>query len=686
MKHFNFRSLSRLCVAAMLICIAHVAAAQKESAWWYFGWNAGTHFAVTGPVADTNGSTYAGGGVITLSDATGNLLFYSGGSEVFNRNHQVMPNGSAMMEDPSAEANMVGFPRPDHPSHYFMFTSNSPLSGASQSGGEHGLFFSVIDMTLDNGLGDVIDTLKNVQVTDSAEEKIAATRHANGIDYWVAMRKAQTGQCWMYLVTEAGVSQTPVITELGAQSSNYWDTEGGYQFSHDGTLFVHSSIDGTEIYDFDKSTGQLTNLRVINSIGTNGSHMIEFSSDDRFMYLGGPTQFDLSTPTQSAIAASEVFLATSSTAVATVQMGLDGKIYGISSGLSAGEYLGVIHQPNQAGASSNYQEFQIYLEDGHLGWSSLPMFESTLFRPNFYFEDACIDDSLWFDINFTILDSVYWEFGDPGSGTADTSTSQGPYHIYGSPGSYSVQLVAWHGVRTDTITKTVHVSGPPVIDLGPDTTVCTPITDSILLGAVTETGTYSWSTGQSDSSISVITTGTYVLTFTDVCGSDVDSIEIVAAEAPVAGLLAPDSLCVFEDTLFLDVTQPAALSYLWSDNSTAGTYSSTQTGWHSVTITGLCDSVSDSVHVVFYQCPWPDGVEDVNDNTLRIFPNPTDGQITIITREATSVQLFDASGQLMLERRLPSGTHQLDLGHLAPGAYQLRSENGYVETIVLNRP
>lgn len=50
-----------------------------------------------------------------------------------------------------------------------------------------------------------------------------------------------------------------------------------------------------------------------------------------------------------------------------------------------------------------------------------------------------------------------WNFGEPSSGTADTSSSMGPYHTYASAGNYVVTLIIDNGTNTDTAVQTITV-------------------------------------------------------------------------------------------------------------------------------------------------------------------------------------------------------------------------------------
>jgi len=93
--------------------------AQGEADNWYFGYNAGIKFPrdasgnVTGPpTALTDGALRTAEGCATISDRHGNLLFYTDGMKVYNRNHQEMPNGNGLTGHNSSAQSGVIIPKP----------------------------------------------------------------------------------------------------------------------------------------------------------------------------------------------------------------------------------------------------------------------------------------------------------------------------------------------------------------------------------------------------------------------------------------------------------------------------------------------------------------------------------------------------------------------------------------------
>jgi hypothetical protein len=79
------------------IVIFSSAYAQKEANNWYFGERAGISFNNGTPMFLLNSSMNHNNGCATISDSDGNLLFYTNGMTVWNKNHQPMPNGTGLL-------------------------------------------------------------------------------------------------------------------------------------------------------------------------------------------------------------------------------------------------------------------------------------------------------------------------------------------------------------------------------------------------------------------------------------------------------------------------------------------------------------------------------------------------------------------------------------------------------------
>ncbi|NVO03354.1 MAG: hypothetical protein HXX09_11705, partial [Bacteroidetes bacterium] len=251
---------------------------QHESDYWYFGFNAGMHFVSGTPVALTDGAMYTWEGCSALTNGNGDLMFYTDGRKVWNNTHQVMPNGNGLLGDSSSTQSGMVVELPGVNKQYYLFT-------VDELGGADGLRYSIIDMNLDGGKGDIFQ--KNVALHNPVSEKISATFHSNNSNVWVLTHDWGSNAFYTYLVSPTGVDSTPVISNIGLpQSGGTLNSIGYMKFSPDGTK-IALCVFGTgdiEIFDFDASTGIVSNP-IIFPTQYSWAYSIEFSPDNSRLYV-----------------------------------------------------------------------------------------------------------------------------------------------------------------------------------------------------------------------------------------------------------------------------------------------------------------------------------------------------------------------------------------------------------------
>lgn len=190
-----------------LLSLPAILIAQNQANVWYFGNKAGIDFNNSPPTPLVNGQMFTQEGCASISDQHGNLMFYSDGDSVWNRNHVAMPNGNNLLGNWTSTQSAIIIPRPLSMRYYYIFTS-----GASGLGTYN---YTMVDMTLDNCNGDVVTTKKNIFLSDRTTEKQTAIRHGNGKDFWAIMHVTSTDTYKVFLITDTGVNATPVISKAG---------------------------------------------------------------------------------------------------------------------------------------------------------------------------------------------------------------------------------------------------------------------------------------------------------------------------------------------------------------------------------------------------------------------------------------------------------------------------------------
>ncbi len=343
---------------ALLACAALIqpARAQRLTDKWYFGRQAGLDFSSGTPTPLLDGAMTTYEGCATATTKRGELLFYTDGRTVWNRQHQPMPNGKRLMGSGSSAQSALIVPDPGSGNIFYIFT-------VAPQGAPDGLRYSVVDMTRESGLGDLPRT--NLLLLTPAAEKLAAVRHPNGRDVWVLAHRWNSNAFVAYLVTADGVAAKPVMSNVGAMNAGPGrNAIGTLKFSPDGTKLAAAIWRDTnkfEVYDFDRQTGKVSNARSFGPYPE--AYGVEFSPDGSKLYgtcngnstIKTPTaspetqvwQFDLKTK-----AAVQVGRSTNHK-IGALQRGPEGKIYVAREDNS---FLGVIDQPNAAGAACGYRD------------------------------------------------------------------------------------------------------------------------------------------------------------------------------------------------------------------------------------------------------------------------------------------------------------------------------------------
>lgn len=598
--------MRRQLIFLTLVLNLTVSFAQKETNIWYFGTNAGLDFTSGSPVALTNSAMNAPEGCGTISDSNGNLLMYTTGENVWDKNHNVMPNGDSLGGAWSATQTGLIVPQPGSNTIYYIFSLGGG-AGFELPQFQSGFYYSIVDMSLNGGLGDV--TTKNIMLIDTAAEKLTAVKHCNGTDIWVIAHGSNSDPTGFYafLVTSTGVS-APVISNVGlpyVSSGGFGacNALGGMKASPDGSKLAVTRWCGppSEIFDFDISTGIVSNPVQVQMRG----YGVEFSPDNTKLYFSaqiinttawGIYQFNLC---DSDFANTYIFVGGTPYLEQTLQTGPDGKIYVAMNGE---QYLGVINNPNETGTACNYVSNGVSL-NGQAGSFGLPNFISSYFYgltplPEFTSVINSCDSSSFFAPCVSNVDSVKWIFDDPGSGAANTSALMDPKHKFSAMGDYDVQLIFYHYcLPPDTISQTITIDSSITVVISGTTTVCAG--DSATLSA-SGGGTYLWSTGETSSSITISpdSSTTYSVAVSNgICTGD-SSVTVDVISAPDAAIAGPGSVCSGGD--FATLTASGGTSYLWSTGSTFASISEYVSPTTTFTVTvsnGFCtDTASHTVY------------------------------------------------------------------------------------------
>ena len=618
--------------------VSAVASAQTPADWWYFGVNAGLHFDGTTPVVDLNGQISTLEGCATISNYDGDLLFYTDGSLVYDSTHTQMPNGFGLLGNSSSSHSAIVAPMPGNADLYYIFTVD-----ATEAAGIEGMRYTIVDMTLNGGLGDVVVDSLNIQLHDSTSEKLGAYPHSNNQDIWVVGHRLHDGDYLSYKLNSNGVVQAPVVSTIGTvltyPNQGNSISRGCLRFNPGGSEMASSILSENivEFMDFDRSTGQLSNYRELAVPGL--TYGLEFSPSGQYLYVscwgsGGNViyQFDVSSGIQSTIQAS---MATIPRLVfntsGALQLGLDGKIYFAQVG---SQYLGRINEPNNPAATCDYADSAFYL-GGMVSRYGLPTFIQSFLIPNFNANDGCFGDSTFFDIDSALITGIAWDFGDPGSGANNTSTLLNPAHLFSDTGSFTVTAIVQVDTISDTVVQEIYIYPRQSIDLGADTTIC--ITDTLLLSARQPFSNYLWSDSSSADTLLVSADTVIWVEVQGVCDTVRDSIRIFY-DYPIAINLGPDTLICGKDShgIAANIVQNAVIQ--WSTGDSVDAIFVYETGTYQVNAVNTCGSLTDTILVTFKPIPEANFFSDtINcfDNEI-VFSHPDLDSTTYIWSDSTT--------------------------------------------------
>ncbi|MFO0479542.1 MAG: beta strand repeat-containing protein, partial [Bacteroidota bacterium] len=345
---------------------------QGETWNWVFGTGARIKFPslVQSPSSILTLETSA-----SISDAAGNLLFYTDGINVWNQLDAIMPNGTGLLGHISASQGAMIVKQPGSANLYYIFTLD-------ELGGPNGLRYSIVDMSLDVGKGQV--TVKNVLLQTPSTEKLTAVRHCNNVDVWIVSHDVGTNNFRSFLLSASGIG-APVVSAAGTvimAGGPPFQSQGHLKSSPDGTKLGSCImvLNRVELFDFNRSTGVVCNPITL-SATFSGAYGCEFSPDGTKFYAGSLfngqiRQWNLTAGSPALIIASNTLVGINpSNSCGSMQLAPNGKIY-IN---MFNSNLAVINNPNLS--ACNYNSIT-GLFTGTSSTFDLPNFPASVYFPN----------------------------------------------------------------------------------------------------------------------------------------------------------------------------------------------------------------------------------------------------------------------------------------------------------------
>jgi gliding motility-associated-like protein len=635
--------------------------AQGENNYWAFGHNVGLDFNQNPPAVFMTQLQSWESGSIFFSNPSGSPLFYSNGNEVWNAANNVMPNGSGIEGNGPASP---GFPcsaaqgtlaaqTVSNPNQYYLFALDAvedvPPFGLGK------LRYSVIDMSLNGGMGDVIAAQKNIVLEDSLCEKMVLVP-GDGCNYWLIVHHVNKPLYYAFKIDAGGIHTVPVVSTGILQGLM---GIGMMAVSPDTRRITLSHyMSGFEMAAFNKSNGEISNVNQFANTSQGGMSSHCFSEDNSKLYLfrnSRLVQYDATLfPNLSAMEASGIEIATGINApFGYMRRGPDKKIY-IATYIRPS--LAVINDPNNMGLACNYDPNGIALpsfaEFSNPASPVNPYYGLGVGQPVLSMQGlvgpgpASRKDTLvcpGTKLTFTVPQGRDYYLWSNGNTTPSFNAT--------APGVYWVH--SWLNCVKYADTFVVDMVSLHNWDLGSDTTLCPGA--SLQLSAYNPAiDYYQWPDGTSGSSYYVTRPGTYyVKANVDGC-TFADTIKVSVFNTYARIREDDTTLCIGKHIVFHADASPES-GYLWNDGSTGATLEVDGPGTYTVEATNQCGKYTDSVKVAMISCncnsfvpnafsPNGDGRNDVLEIQLNC-PQVDFFQLQIFNRYGQRIFLAEQPGQ-----------------------------------------
>jgi len=552
-------------------------------------------------------------GSATISDPFGNLIFYTSGNMVWDRDHEEMPHGNILGNGWGGSGTQAALilKSLSNSNQFYVFTLD-PQEVALSSNPK--MRYSIVDMTLNGGYGDVHPTIRDIVLDDEMEERMVAVE-TEDCGYWIVGHKRHSKEYVTFKLTETGLSG-PFYSSGVLQGNLQGSDVGEIKISPDKTKIAinMTNLDlsspynlayfGLEVCEFDNATGLVSNGIAVDSGNSRSGYGISFSPDNSKLYANNVSydlnlnQFDMSLfPDADAMRENKISVYHLDSPDPHydrqygMRIGPDNKIY-----MSADSgYVRCIQNPNEIGIGCNFNKYGLRIPPEHyFYYPTAPFYSFVLGNPTvtLTYKDTlpgkrisinvCFKDSAFLQVENNLLNYT-WENGY--SGNRRVVYEDGTYYCISS------RLCT---VRYDTF-DVRFVKGS--FQLGADTTLCPG--DSIVL-SVSGDG-FMWQDGSTLPVYTVNTDGRYIVAI-DKDGCQFSDTINVSVYRDVARITPDDTVvCQGQKVLLQGISNPAG-DFLWSTGSSSSSIEVDATGYYMAQIENICGQFTDTAYVVVQNC------------------------------------------------------------------------------------
>lgn len=384
-----------------------VSAQKLEGSNWLFGDSIGLAFNQGQVPIQTNlNKSKSDRGPACISDAFGNLLFYTDGDDIYNKKGQIMPNGENISAGGRGTAKSSIITKvPGAQYRYWVIIAGGIDLFVSE------LRYTEVDIRLNDGFGGIVAGKKNLLIQTEVFMGIALADHANGVDKWLILNKGRkhinfivppSNTYEFYLVSNSGISFVKSQKVLDPFGIAYEDQAPNFKVSPNSeNLVVAATHNEVKLFKIAKDTGGFSRMVVAGYSLDLCLAGLAFSPNSKYLYVSGVKQpyrpfnyslYQINLDTamvqytnsppgieypRIAITPPNVYGYDGRFCIYTdLQLGPNGKIYIIP--YKGAKFLGSIECPDVRGSGCGFRDSAIWLGGRKTG-SMFPVLNQTLF-------------------------------------------------------------------------------------------------------------------------------------------------------------------------------------------------------------------------------------------------------------------------------------------------------------------
>jgi len=484
----------RLLIVTFIFLSIYAKSQREDHTWYFSNTNKGLFFdyntnnvSITSTHAPMN---EAGAFFVAASNTTGDVMFYTDGTKIWDKTNQIMPNANGLLNGPHTLQTGLCCIKPNSQNQYYLFNSTGEVPNSGN------VYYSIINMSLagngdiSNPLGDIETGSKNIYLTDQVSEGMVLIGGACNT-YWLLIPQNHSTYLKIYKIDNLGVNFYSLFN-LGYNVGLC--SQIRYSKASNKIAIANIFDNGpTTVMNFDFQTGTISNVYAIPGInGSSSSYCgildVEWSPSGKLLYLsryrdcetgygGQLLQFNTLTPSIPPVFIASTGYDDLNNLSKGLKCGPDGKIYHAYSTVNS--YLGAILNPDILGLGCNYNPNYINFGVSIGNLNKLPEFLVYNSPITVTTTDTTICSGVSLTLTAIGAENYSW----------NNDSLIGSQITVSPTASSNFIVVGTSGTCTDSDTATITVTPSPNLNISNDTTIT--LGDTVFLN-VSGANSYLW--------------------------------------------------------------------------------------------------------------------------------------------------------------------------------------------------